>query len=88
MAYNVSLTRRAEKQLDALPNGPRLRVAKAIQGLCDDPRPRGCKKVPLDGDPAWRITVGDYRVRYLVDDDAGEVRVFWVGPRKDAYRLF
>ncbi len=84
MAYNVSLTRAATKELDALPATMHARVAEAIRGLQNEPRPRGCLK--LKGESVWRIRVGDYRVFYAIRDDEAQVLVLEIGHRKDAYR--
>lgn len=34
----------------------------------------------------WRARRGEYRVRYVVDEEVGEVRVLDVTHRRDAYR--
>jgi mRNA-degrading endonuclease RelE of RelBE toxin-antitoxin system len=36
--------------------------------------------------PAWSARRGDYRVLYLIDDDAREVRVTAIRRHGDAYR--
>lgn len=46
MAYEVRVaSRRVEKQLDTVPDEYYARTAAAIQGLADDPRPMGVKKL-------------------------------------------
>ena len=56
-----------------------------IVGLSHDPRPQGAKKL-IGGASDWRVRFGQYRVVYSVDDAAGEVTVFVVAKRSDAYR--
>ncbi|MEW5948302.1 MAG: type II toxin-antitoxin system RelE/ParE family toxin [Thermodesulfobacteriota bacterium] len=56
----------------------------AIQGLSEDPRPSGVKK--LTGRNAWRIRVGNYRVIYEIQDNSLVVLVVSVGHRKEIYR--
>ncbi len=76
MAYDI--------QLMPLPATVKPRIGDALQKLSDDPRPPGCKKLTsLDG---WRLRVGDYRIRYLIDDDLKVVTVVWIGLRGRAYR--
>ncbi len=86
MAYNVSLTRAASKELDSLPSATRDRVVAEIVGLESNPRPIGCRKIAAGNDDAWRVRVGDCRVLYYIDDHAHEVRVFRIRQRREAYR--
>ena len=84
MAYSIEFTRQARKDFSALPSVVKPRVAEAIKGLADQPRPHGCRKlVEVDG---WRIRVGDYRILYTMDDSAQVVTVYWIGVRGNAYR--
>jgi mRNA interferase RelE/StbE len=84
MAYSVQLTPSARKDVAALAATVKPRVAEALLLLADDPRPHGCKKlVSLDG---WRLRVGDYRIRYLIDDEQKVVTIVWIGLRGRAYR--
>ena len=66
MAYEVVLTRRAIRALDALPPREEERVRAAIEVLRDQPRPPGTKK--LRARTQWRIRVGEYRVIYSIFD--------------------
>ena len=85
MAYRVVLLRSAARELDALPQPMRRRVARAIGALATEPRPPGVKL--LSGpERIWRVRVGDYRVLYRVDDDRVVVMVVRVRHRRDAYR--
>lgn len=82
--YRLLLARSAEKDIRHLPKPDRQRVGKAIRTLADDPRPTGCDKmVAREG---YRIRVGVYRITYDVDDEVGQVTVYRVLHRKDAYR--
>ena len=60
------------------------RIAAAIDGLADDPRPRG--SVKLAGRDDYRIRVGDYRIVYAVDDDEHLVLVARIARRREVYR--
>ena len=66
MAYRVELRRNAQRDLDALPANHRDHISRAIELLCENPRPSGVKK--LKGDLGWRIRVGSYRVLYTIWD--------------------
>lgn len=62
------------------------KIATAIDGLADNPRPANCKKLKGIGD-TYRIRVGDYRVLYTVDDSIVTVEIVKVGNRKDIFIL-
>jgi addiction module RelE/StbE family toxin len=62
------------------------RVLRAIEGLVEDPKPTGARKMRGTGNLGdWRIRVGrDYRVIYRIDD-AREVLILEAGPRQGIY---
>lgn len=84
MAYSVSYTETARRQLLRLPAPIQARIIRAVASLADDPRPPGCRKI-VGTDDVWRVRVGDYRVLYRVLDAELEVIVIRVGHRKDVY---
>ena len=56
-----------------------------VEALEDDPFPR--QSVKLTGaEQLYRLRVGDYRIVYGVDKDAGQVIVHYVRHRRDVYR--
>lgn len=85
MSYKVIIPKPVQKQLNKLPEDIRKLIAERILLLTEEPRPAGVKK--LKGfDNEYRIRIGDYRVRYEVDDKALMVLVLHCKNRKDAYR--
>lgn len=82
--YELRLARSARKELEALPDTTLNRVARQLDLLATDPRPRGCKKLRGSRD-VWRIRIGDYRVVYRVDDGAHLIEVRAIRHRKEAY---
>lgn len=60
------------------------RIATKIDGLAEQPRPTGSKKL-RGADDLWRVRVGDYRVIYAIDDAAGVIEIRVIRHRKDAY---
>jgi mRNA interferase RelE/StbE len=85
MSYRIEFTPSAAKALAKVPQPDRGRIAKRIDGLAKDPRPRSAKKLEAKGQ-LYRIRVGDWRVVYQVQDDALIVLVIRIGDRKDVYR--
>jgi mRNA interferase RelE/StbE len=66
LTYRLILQRSARRALAALPAKEKIRIARAVYVLADDPRPRGVRK--LSGSLGWRIRVGEYRVLYTISD--------------------
>ena len=81
--YTIILSKRAQKQLDKLPDNITEPIIEAITGLEDSPRPKGYKK--LKGRDGYRIKVGNYRIIYDIFDDELLVDVIKLGHRKDIY---
>jgi mRNA interferase RelE/StbE len=84
LAYEVRIERQACRTLEKLERGVQRRIATAIRGLADDPRPAGSRK--LKNREVWRIRVGDYRVIYGVNDKESIVLVAKIDHRRDVYR--
>ena len=84
MSYNVSILRRAQKELGGLPKADFERVRDAIRALAADPRPSGCLK--LTAREGWRIRIGAYRVIYEIDDPRQSITVLSIGHRRDVYQ--
>jgi mRNA interferase RelE/StbE len=81
--YTVLLTKKAEKQLDKLPDNIAEPIIEAINELSENPRPIGYKNLKKrDG---YRIRIGDYRVIYEVYDDELIIDVIKLGHRRDIY---
>ena len=84
MPYQLIIKRPAEKELDRLPREVRKRIIRRLLTLEQEARPSGSKK--LQGQEAYRLRVGDYRVLYTIDDQEKIVTIFAVGHRGEVYR--
>ena len=88
MTYGIEFKPAAARDLKRLPIAAAKRVARAIDRLGTEPRPRGVKKLQGKAEHVfYRVRVGDYRVIYQVHDDQVLVLVVRIADRKDAYRL-
>ncbi|MEW6347691.1 MAG: type II toxin-antitoxin system RelE/ParE family toxin [Thermodesulfobacteriota bacterium] len=85
MAYRVEITPHAARSLRRLPEKVKARVVGAIDGLEQDPRPVGVKKL-RDFDGVYRLRIGDYRLVYAVAEQVLLVVVLTTGHRKDVYQ--
>jgi mRNA interferase RelE/StbE len=83
--YRIQIAPRAVRQLRKLPTAVQERIARRIDRLAADPRPRG--SIKLEGeDELYRIRVGVYRVIYQIRDDELVVVILRAGHRRDIYR--
>jgi len=67
------------------PRAVRDRIVSRIQGLAQNPRPRGSQKLAGEAE-RYRIRQGSYRVVYSVDDEQRIVQVVKIGHRREVYR--
>lgn len=82
MSYRVDFTAAAARQVRKLPRPARDRVLDAVEGLGEDPRPHGAKKL-VGEETAWHIRIGDYRVIYDIFDTQLTVTVVRAGHRRE-----
>ncbi|MFB2968749.1 type II toxin-antitoxin system RelE/ParE family toxin [Aerosakkonema sp. BLCC-F183] len=85
MSYTVLIPKPVQKQLDDLPEDVRSRIAEKILSLAEEPRPVGIKKLKgLENE--YRVRVGEYRIRYEIDDETSTVVILHCKHRRDIYR--
>ena len=78
--YKVYFKPSVWKDLDEVPKADRRRILKKIEGLREDPRPMGSKK--LSGSERYRVRQGNYRIIYSIEDDLLIVVIVKVGHRR------
>ena len=85
-SYKIFIKTSAGKELAAVGSkADRERLVTRIQDLSKNPRPHGSEKLAGYSD-RYRVRQGNYRVVYLIDDDAATVTIFKIGHRRDVYR--
>jgi len=84
MAYDIVFTKAARRGLLGIREVDRKRIARRIDGLGDNPRPQGVRKLQ-GAENLYRIRVGDYRVIYSIDDGLLTVIIIRIGNRRDIY---
>jgi mRNA interferase RelE/StbE len=82
--FTVLFTASATKSFHALSAEVQGRMKPKIDALASNPHPPGAKK--LQGEEAYRIRVGDYRVVYEIKGKQLIVLVLRIGHRRDIYR--
>ena len=85
MAYRVEIAPKAARAIKKLEGTAQRRIADAIDGLAERPRPEGVVKLSGEQDH-WRIRVGQYRMVYAIYDERLVVLVLNVGHRRNVYR--
>lgn len=85
MTYTIITPKSVQKQLDALPEEIYERIAVKIQKLAEEPRPDGVVKIKST-ETEYRIRIGNYRVRYEIDDKELLILLLQCKHRKDVYR--
>ena len=83
MAYALSFSKQALKELEKINEPYYSGIKQAIFKLTENPRPQGCKK--LKGRDGYRIRIGNYRVIYDIFDMELIVDIITLGHRKDIY---
>jgi len=86
MSWTVEVAPRELTYLLALPAPLRERISIQINLLQKNPHALSGSKKLKGSSSRFRLRVGDYRVVYLVDEQAHQVRVERIRHRKDVYR--
>ncbi len=85
MTYTVEVLPAVRKAMRKMDPDTRAGILNIIHNLGPMPRPLGVR--PLKGHrPYLRLRIGDYRIIYVVDDEARKVTVALAGHRRDIYR--
>ncbi len=80
----ILITKKAEKELDKIPDQLAKTIVKHILTLAENPYPTNSKKLQGLGD--WRLRVGSFRVLYTIDKKRKEITILRVADRKTVYR--
>ena len=86
MSYELITPKLFEKQLEALPKEVKLKAIEKILALAEEPRPSGVSKLK-GSENEYRIRVGDYRVRYEIDDTKKMIILLHCRHRREVYRM-
>lgn len=83
--YRLQIGSRVLKRLKRLPPKHRRQVWEQIKALQENPRPQDYKKLKGKTLEGYRITVGEYRVLYTIDNQAQGVKVYLLFHRGEGY---
>jgi mRNA interferase RelE/StbE len=85
MNYVIKIPKSAQKQIDNLSNTVKDRILEKIKNLEIEPRPLGVVKLK-NSEREYRLRVGDYRVRYEIDDAKQTILILQCKHRREVYR--
>jgi mRNA interferase RelE/StbE len=85
MKYRIEFSPSAESQFKKLPREVQTRLKPRIDGLTENPFPRGVRKLSAE-ENLYRLRIGDYRIIYQVKGRVLLILILKIGHRKDVYR--
>ena len=85
MNYVIKIPKSAQKQIDNLSNTVKDRILEKIESLEIEPRPFGVVKLK-NSEREYRLRVGDYRVRYEIDEAKQTILILQCKHRREVYR--
>ncbi|MBI5476551.1 MAG: type II toxin-antitoxin system RelE/ParE family toxin [Ignavibacteriales bacterium] len=85
MNYQIVIPKPVQKQLGILPENIKGKIIEQVLKLKENPRSFGSVKLK-SYENEYRIRVGDYRIRYEIDDNNHTVILLHCKHRKDIYR--
>lgn len=85
-SYLLDLSKSAARNMRKLPTNVRDNIYVKLTALAADPMAPNNNVSALQGEPGFRLRVGDWRVLYELDHSKRCLRVLVVRPRGDAYK--
>lgn len=86
MNYKILIKRQAQKVLQKLSRIDKTRITEKIMALGRNPNDTTLNIKRLQGQPYFRLRVGDWRIIYDKDDILKIITIEKVKPRGDAYK--
>lgn len=86
MRYTLLIKKQAKKTLQGLARNDRNRIAEKIKCLGENPDDSNLDIKPLQGEPYYRLRVGQWRIIFDRDDEVKIIAIEKIKPRGDAYK--
>ena len=77
--YQISVDNRVKKSFRKIPEKHARQIREALERLKVNPRPQDSKKFQSTG--GYRVTVGEYRILYTIQEDPPTVVVYLIARR-------
>lgn len=86
MEYTLFIKKQAKKMLKSLARPDRNRITEKIVMLGKNPDNPSLDIKPLQGQPYYRLRIGDWRVIFDRDDEVKIISIEKIKPRGGAYK--
>ena len=86
MRYTLLIKKQAKKALQSLARTDRNRIAEKITLLGENPDNPILDIKPLQGEPYYRLRVGQWRIIFDRDDEVKIIAIEKIKPRGGAYK--
>lgn len=86
MRYTLLIKKQAKKALQSLARTDRNRIAEKIKLLGENPDNPILDIKPLQGEPYYRLRVGQWRIIFDRDDEVRIIAIEKIKPRGGAYK--
>ena len=86
MSYTLLIKKQAKKALQSLARTDHNRIAEKIKLLGDNPDNPILDIKPLQGEPYYRLRVGQWRIIFDRDDEVRIIAIEKIKPRGGAYK--
>lgn len=86
MRYTLLIKKQAKKTLQSLARTDRNRIAEKITLLGENPDDPTLDIKPLQGEPYYRLRVGQWRIIFDKDDEVKIIAIEKIKPRGGAYK--
>ncbi|MDP2787778.1 MAG: type II toxin-antitoxin system RelE/ParE family toxin [Pseudomonadota bacterium] len=86
MPYTLFIRQQARKKLQSLSRPERFRLAEKIEQLGANPDSTELDIKKLEGEPYYRLRVGNWRVIFDRQDAVRVIAIEKIKPRGDAYK--
>jgi len=84
--YSLLIRSQAKKKLQSLPRPDRFRIAEKLEQLGRNPDDVSLDIKKLEGEPYFRLRVGNWRIIFDRQDVVRIIAVEKIKPRGDAYK--
>ena len=84
--YTLLIRSQAKKKLQSLPRSDRFRIAEKLEQLGHNPDDSSLDIKKLEGEPYFRLRVGNWRIIFERHDVVRIIAVEKIKPRGDAYK--
>lgn len=84
--YSIEYSKAARKALKFMPGNTARLILEKVEALAVDPLAANNNVKKLTNHPGYRLRVGNWRIVYLLHEQALLIAVVRIAPRGDAYQ--